>query len=383
MWRALRDLLHEPPPPRRPRDAPRFDLVLAAIGALLAIVEGALRSDLPLAPVQIAFAIGMAATQAWRTTRPFLGLALALALANTLTVVALTRDLTDLGLFTCTLLLLHPYTLVRHGSGKEIATGLGLVLATYLFSAIAGELHDAEEAIGALVVLLLPAAIGATVRLRDQAHRRDVEHTQLRERQMLARELHDTVAHHLAAIAIQSQAARAVIAKKPEAAERALGAIESEAQRALAELRGLVGALRDDAPAELAPTAGLDAIEALVREAGEHAHFERRGELASVAPAVELALHRIARESLHNASVHARHASRIDVTLSAEVDDVRLTVRDDGEGSRATRGSGFGVVGMKERASMLGGTLEAGPLPTRGWQVEAVLPRRGREGARA
>ena len=76
-------------------------------------------------------------------------------------------------------------------------------------------------------------------------------------------------------------------------------------------------------------------------------------------------------------------AKRIDVRLHREGTDVRLTIRDDGEGTRATRGSGFGVVGRKERASLLGGTLEAGPFAPRGWQVEAILPRDGREGARS
>ncbi|MBN8617138.1 MAG: hypothetical protein J0L92_41550, partial [Deltaproteobacteria bacterium] len=124
-------------------------------------------------------------------------------------------------------------------------------------------------------------------------------------------------------------------------------------------------------------------FEALVRDSGVHAHFHRGDAIGPLAPAVELALHRIARESLHNAARHAHEATRIDVRLETDADRVRLTVRDDGRGSSATRGSGFGLVGMKERALLLGGTLEAGPLPSRGWQVEAILPRDGREGAQA
>jgi len=382
MWRALAEHLREPVPPR-PARPPRLDLALAALGVVLALLEGALREDLPLRPLELAVALAITATLALRTTRPFLAIAVALGLANGLTCVSLATGHAELGLATGALLLLHPYALLRHGSGREVAMGLGLILATYAFSAFAGKLHGAEEAIGSLVVLLFPAALGASVRFRDRAHRRDVEHTQLRERQMLARELHDTVAHHLAAIAIQSQAARAVLTKKPEAAATALGAIESEASRALAELRGLVGALRDDAPAALGPQAGLEAIETLAREAGEHVHFEQLGALGPIAPAVELALHRIARESLHNAAKHARGVSRIDVSLRAEGESVRLRVADDGERTGTVHGGGFGLVGMKERASLLGGTLEAGPLPTRGWSVEAVLPRLGREGAGA
>ena len=117
---------------------------------------------------------------------------------------------------------------------------------------------------------------------------------------------------------------------------QSLGAIESEAARSLTELRALVGALRDDEPAELAPQAGADAIEALVREVGERAHFELEGALEPLAPSVGLALHRIARESLHNIQKHARSVSRIDVRLLAERESVRLVVRDDGEPTRST-----------------------------------------------
>lgn len=382
MWRAIAPHFDEHLPPR-PARPPRFDVALAAIGVSLVAIEGFVRDDLPLPALQIAAALGLALTLTLRSTQPFFGLLAAFGIANALTCAAIAAQHRELGLVSSTLVLLHPYSLLRRGSAREVVVGLGVVLATFAFAALAGEVHGAEEAIGSVVVLLFPAALGASVRFRDRAHRKDVEHTQLRERQMLARELHDTVAHHLAAIAIQSQAARAVIAKKPDAAVDALGAIESEASRALAELRGLVGALRDDAPAALGPTSGLDAIEELVREVGDHAHFERDPSLGALSPAVELALHRIARESLHNATRHARGAQRIDVSLRGEGEAVRLRVRDDGEGTRATRGSGFGVVGMKERASLLGGTLEAGPLPSRGWQVEAVLPKRGREGARA
>jgi signal transduction histidine kinase len=381
MWRALSEHLREPVPPR-PSRPPRLDFAIAFLGALAVLVEGALRPGLPLLPLQVGVTLGIAATLVLRTTRPLVALALGLGLANMHTIVSFATAQEDLCLVTSALVLLHPYALLRHGSGREVAMGLGLVLATFAISAIAGPSRGAEDAIGSLVVLLFPAALGASLRFRDRAHRLDVVHTQLRERQMLARELHDTVAHHLAAIAIQSQAAHAVLTKKPAAAATALRAIDTEASRALAELRGLVGALRDDAPATLGPQAGLDAIEALVREAGEHAVFERVGALGSVAPSVELALHRIARESLHNAARHARGASRVEVSVRAEGEDVRLTIRDDGDGTRASQGGGFGLVGMKERASLLGGTLEAGPLPTRGWRVEAVLPRRGREGAR-
>jgi signal transduction histidine kinase len=110
----------------------------------------------------------------------------------------------------------------------------------------------------------------------------------------------------------------------------ALTAIEGEASRALSELRGLVGALRDDAPAALAP-GGLAGIEDLVRDAGAHAQLVREGDFDAIAPAVEHALHRIARESLHNVARHARGVSRIEVRLVAATETVTLVVHDDGQ----------------------------------------------------
>jgi signal transduction histidine kinase len=379
VWRLLRERLDEPSPPR-PVKPPRADLALAGAAALLAIVEGALRTDLAWPPLQVVGAVLIASALCLRRARPLAAMALAFGVANTLTCVGLVLALPDLGLASSLFVLLLPFSLLRLGSGREIAAGLLVVLATYGFSAFAGDLHDPEEAIGALVVLLFPAALGAVARVGDRSHRRELEHAQLRERQMLARELHDTVAHRVAAIAIQSQAARAVLAKRPEAAAAALSAIEGEASRALSELRALVGALRDDAPATLAP--GLGTIEELVRDAGAHAHLEREGDFGAIAPSVEHALHRIARESLHNVARHGRGVGRIDVRLVARADEVTLTVRDDGQ-SHGEPSKGYGLVGMKERAHLLGGRLEAGPSPTGGWVVEAVLPRRGAEGAGA
>ena len=376
MARALRELLREPVP-ERPTRPSRSDVALAVAAGALTVAEASLRVGLALRGVAVIAGLVIAASLAWRRARPLLSLSVAFGVANLLTALALALGVAQIGLYSSALVLVLPYALLRQGSGREVLLGLALVLATYGASALAGELRDAEQAIGALVVLFFPAALGASLRFRDRAHRRDVEHAQSRERQGLARELHDTVAHRLSAIVIQSQAARAVLSKRPQAALAALSAIESEAARSLAELRALVGALRDDGPAERAPQAGVDAIEALAREHGPHVRFAREGELDPIAPAVGLALHRIARESLHNARRHAKGARAIEVRLVAERATVRLIVRDDGEPVRSIGGDGFGLVGMRERASLLGGTLEAGPLPSGGWQVEAVLPRDG------
>lgn len=379
MWQELRAHLREPP--ARPLRPSRLDAGLAALAIVLAIVEVAVRTQLPFRSVQLVVEIGVGAALLWRRTKPLPALLVAFLLLNLLTVVEIALHLPELGLYSGAFALLYPYALLRHGSGREVVLGLGAVLSAFVGAGIAGDLHGVLEAIGALLFLLFPAALGAAVRFSELARRRDVEHAQLRERQMLARELHDTVAHHVSAIVIQAQGARAVASTRPDAAATALRAIEDEAKRSLTELRALVGALRDDSPAALAPQAHLHTLEELVREAGGRATLERVGDLASLAPAVELALHRIARESLHNALRHARGAAHIDVRCVADGDRVRLTVRDDGASSNTGShgGAGFGLLGMKERATLLGGTFEAGPSAAGGWLVEVVLPREGRE----
>ena len=106
--------------------------------------------------------------------------------------------------------------------------------------------------------------------------------------------------------------------------------------------------------------------------------MELSGDLDDLRPLVEAAIYRLAQESITNAVRHARHATRIDVRVAGDGDCVRLTVRDDGAaGSTAPSSSGYGLVGMTERATLLGGTLEAGPDSASGWTVNAVLPRAG------
>jgi len=158
----------------------------------------------------------------------------------------------------------------------------------------------------------------------------------------------------------------------------ALKVIEEEASRTLAEMRGIVGVLREDEEPELAPQRGVADIKQLADRVGVRPRVEVHlsGDLDDLGPSVGAAVYRIAQESITNAVRHARHATRISVSVAGDDDCVRLTVRDDGDASSTGRRSaGYGLVGMTERAMLLGGTLEAGPGPDRGWTVNAVLPR--------
>ena len=115
------------------------------------------------------------------------------------------------------------------------------------------------------------------------------------------------------------------------------------------------------------------------RPDGPRITVELAGDLDQLRPAVEAAVYRMAQESITNVARHARHATRVEVRVCGDADTVRLTVRDDGAASHAaSNGTGFGLVGMAERATLLGGTCEAGPGPSDGWIVQAVIPRSGR-----
>jgi signal transduction histidine kinase len=186
----------------------------------------------------------------------------------------------------------------------------------------------------------------------------------------------------VSAIAIQAQAGRTVAESHPEAVLDALVVVEKEASRALTEMRTIVGALRRGEQADLAPQPGVADIEQLARNTGHAPRVDvtLTGDLDELPPSVDAALYRLAQESVTNALRHARHATRVRVVVTGEDDCVRLTVWDDGEARPVDAGSsaGFGLLGMAERARLLGGAFEAGPNRDRGWTVHAELPKSGR-----
>ena len=268
------------------------------------------------------------------------------------------------------------YHLFRWASGREAAIGTGLLVTWQVLAAIAGD--DFWEQIGGLTFWLFTASLGLALRYRSNARRRGIEEARATERERLARELHDTVAHHVSAIVIQAQAGRAQAAKRPEAAAEVLGVIEEAAGRTLADMRRMVGALRDSEPAALAPQAGVVDIERLAAEVHQPpVEVVLTGDLDHLDTSLDSSLYRLAQESITNARRHARHASAIDVVVTVDEGSVSLEVRDDGDKVRRRGSGGFGLLGMSERATLLGGSCEAGPRPERGWIVTAMLPRHG------
>ncbi len=378
MRTAARSLWAEPRAPAPPARVWR-DWVLVAVLVPTAVLEGLLREDLVWPAVAVVLGVVAVSTLLWRRTRPLLAVAVAFGSFSAGGVAAFFWADEPVGLYTDFCVLLLPYALFRWGAGREAAIGLSIILAACVVG-IAADFTGVLDAVLGAVFLLFPAALGASVRYRVSSRLREIDQVKLRERQQLARELHDMVAHHVSAIAIQAQAGRTVAAGRPDAAVRALEVIEEAASRTLAEMRTMVGVLRDGDEPDRAPQRGVADIERLASDPahGPRVDVELTGELDALTPSVEAAMYRLAQEAITNATQHARHATRIDVHVAGEDDCVRLTVRDDGDVGSADRSrSGYGLVGMAERAALLGGTFEAGPGPGKGWTVNAVLPRSG------
>lgn len=379
MREAIRSLWREPRAANNPGKV-WWDSWLVAAVVIGAFLEGFLRDDVLGRPLAIALAVGLGFTLLWRRSHPLVVTAIAFGGVTAMNIVALIRSDPTFGLDTMVVILLIPYSIVRWGSGREIVIGLGLILVGFV-TGIAVDFTDIGEAIAGFVFATSPILIGATVRYRTDARRRVQEGLVLRERELLARELHDTVAHHVSAIAIQSQVGQTLAASNVDAPMDALRIIEQEASRTLSEMRAMVGALRQGDQPELAPLPGIADLERLAKRVGDRAEVlvELSGDLDDVAPAVDAAIFRIAQESITNAIKHAQQATTIKVSVSGEGSAVNVIVRDDGSPTEAGGKfeAGFGLVGMRERAKLLGGTLEAGPAPDRGWMVTAILPKRG------
>ena len=216
------------------------------------------------------------------------------------------------------------------------------------------------------------------MRTRASRRRDRVETARLTERELLARELHDTVAHHVSAIAIQAQAGKLLAQTDPAGAVGVLETIEDAASQTLSEMRRLVSALRDDESADLRPQAGLSDLETLATAGGPGpaVEVEIAGPAEDVAPSLAASVYRVAQEAVTNARRYARNATVVTVSVDGTADAVRVSVVDDGDpvAGSAGRGSGYGLVGMRGRAELLGGAFDAGPHAPRGWEVSAVLP---------
>ena len=286
------------------------------------------------------------------------------------------------------------YTLLRHAGPRSVAVGLAVV-AVAVASGAALEARTAPfqpfELVYPLFYFGVAGGLGAFVRQRalrltaveDRAAalegelEREAELAAAEERARIARELHDVVAHGLSLMVVQAEAAEEMLSRSPEAAVLPLHRVQDTGRQALAEMRRLLGVLRttDAGPPSTVPQPSLQRIPELVREAadvGLTVEVAVSGEPVELAPGRELAAFRIVQEALTNTRRHAR-ATRACVRLDYSPAELRIEVTDDGRG-RTGAHAGHGLVGMRERAALYGGTLDVGPADGGGFRVTAVLP---------
>ncbi|MFJ6851919.1 sensor histidine kinase [Streptomyces sp. NPDC091271] len=281
----------------------------------------------------------------------------------------------------------------RTAIGVWLATGAGGLLL-YLFRTSHGNTS-------ALLLFILSSAvlvIGAAVRERSEAQRRLVEQetiseaeraqrTLLEERTRIARELHDVVAHHMSVITVQADSAPYRVEGLSEEARAEFASIAAGARESLAEMRRLLSVLRSDGSrGELAPQPGLDRVQQLVEatvrtglpaELSMATDVREALERGGVPQAVDLSAYRIVQEALANVVRHAPGA-RTRVSVTARDGHLTVLVVNEEAGKPGspleTSGTGHGLVGMRERVRLTGGTLDTGPLPDGGFRVAARLP---------
>jgi len=265
---------------------------------------------------------------------------------------------------------------------------VGYVGFTMLPPLLGQESWNVGRALG-LAAWLLVLGTGAEIVRTRRERQAELAHVQAEEarrraseeRLLIARELHDVLAHNISLINVQAGVALHLLDERPDQARPALTAIKDASKEALGELRSVLDVLRrseDGATAPRAPTAGLRDLPGLVertRTAGLDVALDVSGEARSVPAGVDLAAFRVAQEALTNV---VRHAGTSSARVRLDYGDDQLTVQvdDDGAGAavRPSEGGGRGIAGMRERVQALSGSFEAGPRPGRGFRVRARFP---------
>jgi signal transduction histidine kinase len=372
MARSLR------PPPR--------DAALAAVLLVAGIVEALMVDTVrPVAVHALGTAVVMTAL-AWRRRFP-----LAVLVVVLLGLVALGDPDGQFVIFAA--LVIASYTTGSSLDGTRALTGLLLAVGP-LWLAMLAEGAEPADLVAVGVLYGGAWAVGRLVRQRDRradeleerATRLEREHAERREaavaeeRARIARELHDIVSHSISVVAVQTQAVRRRLHPEQEREADDLRAVETTARQAMVEMRRLFGVLRSNGePPSLSPQPGLDQLHRLLAEtraAGLPVDLRVEGDPLPLSPGVDLAAYRIVQEALTNARKHAGPACA-ELTLRFDDRKLELLIEDDGvQGSSAPGSGGHGLIGMRERVELYGGTFEARARPEGGFVVRATLPLR-------
>jgi len=358
----------------------RFDIVLAVVLGLLAEIEAWVGATTGRERLVLAVAGPlMASTVAIRRRYPAAAGIAAALLANVVAIGWKPPNSVSYGIaWLCSI-----YALTVWTSTLEFAIGAAAVaLPTFAAVAIRGAPKGGISftVVALAVMLLVRRVVGDRERRAQIAEReRDLiaREAVVEERARIARELHDVIAHHVSMIVLQAGAERRVLDGANASTRDVLETVEQTGRSALTEMRRLLGMLRGDETEPLTPQPGLVDVPVLVeqlREAGLPVELEVEGDRRELPVGIELSAYRIVQEALTNALKHARDA-RTSVRVSYGPDSLELEIVDDGApAAQPVERGGHGLVGMRERVALYGGSIEAGSRPTGGFAVRVLLP---------
>jgi signal transduction histidine kinase len=368
----------------RPSPATR-DVALAAALAIGAQAELWLTDAVPAGPTagNVLLEVLITVPLVWRRRHPMIiGLGVQAIYALGTLVVAPGDLLFD----SIAVFLVAPYTAAVGARSWRTSVLAGVVSCALLgLQGLIDPFYGNSAALANMLYGVLVWSVAAAVRVHAQRALAAVGNTEriaaeavAQERARLARELHDVVAHGLSIVVLQSRGARHALHTDRDAAARAMHDIEQVARRALVDMRHLLNLLRDDGNGRAEarePQPGLDRLDELVepiRRTGLDVDVRIEGDQRPLTRGLDVSLYRIAQESLTNV---LRHSDARHVMLAVRWlgETMELEISDDGHDSPTT-GSGHGLIGMRERVEVLGGTLIAGPQPTGGFTVRARLP---------
>jgi signal transduction histidine kinase len=376
------------------------DVFVAVVVAVLSVFDVAAANDAmpgqrPADALAYALVITASLNLFWRRRAP-------VAVLAYVTAAVVVIYLRDYGAFLSVLGLPALYAVAAHEDHRRRAWWAMVASCVSLLVAASVSLLDTDDGFDGLTLLTMVAFLagaitaGVIIRNRERifvdTERRAAaaeadrlaaaERAVASERSRIAREMHDVVAHSISVISVQAAAGREIAHADPEKAAKVFATIEAVGRESLGELRRMLGVLRGtgDHGAALSPQPGIADIAAVVAQSsasGVRTEVVVEGHERVLAPGIELAVHRVVQEALTNVLKHAGPSTSAVVRIAYGANELTVEVTDDGRGAAtelSAGGAGHGLIGMRERVEIYGGTFSAGPRAGGGYGVRAVLP---------
>ncbi|HEX8205608.1 MAG TPA: histidine kinase [Solirubrobacteraceae bacterium] len=339
-----------------------LDLALVAVLALWALLEAILLNGEGSVAQRVAWALAFTLPLLQRRSAP-VTVCLIVGAVIAARVLLADGDTQEEGAMPLPVILVAAFSAAVHARTRALAILGGVAVGAAMATAVFTTYYEgtAEPSDGAILGFFLAAAWSAGYFVRRRGERGELAAQQavLEERARIARELHDIIGHSVSVISLQAGAAEQLVRKDPDKAETHLKAVRETAHEALVEMRRLMGVLKED-EAKYAPQPGLGMLDQLLAQSGMDVDVRREGDPHPLAPGVDTAAYRIVQEALTNARKHGAGQSA-SLLLRWEPEAVQLEVVNERRETAGQNGVGHGLVGMRERVRLFGGTVDAGP----------------------